>query len=250
MTDQQILQLVATRLLQGKNNLDFILKMKEALHKKSPLKHMPVDYVRWVPIDKVQCNDYNPNSVAKVELNLLQLSILNDGYTQPVVTFYDAEEDKYIIVDGFHRYFCCRSNPEINKRTGGRVPVVVIEKSLADRMASTVRHNRARGKHSVDGMSDLVFKMLQEGMSDEVICNQLGMEVEELVKLKHITGFSKLFEGVEYNPAWETERQIEIKQAYLEGNGLKAKLKKKEDSKGVKAAAKKGGIKIVTREKK
>jgi len=178
----------------------------------------PISHVQWVDLDKVEANNYNPNSVAKTELKLLQTSILADGYTQPVVTFYDDERDMYTIVDGFHRYTCCKINKEINRRTGGKLPIVVIKKNINDRMASTVRHNRARGKHSVEGMSDMVFKMLENGMSDAEICSELGMEAEEIVRLKHLTGFSKLFANVEYRTAWESDKQIRLRKEYQDGN--------------------------------
>jgi ParB-like chromosome segregation protein Spo0J len=174
----------------------------------------PVSHVQWVPIDKVTANDYNPNSVAKNEMRLLYISILHDGYTQPIVTIYDAENDRYIIVDGFHRWLVGKTYPDIAERTGGRVPIVVIDKPINDRMASTVRHNRARGKHSIDGMASMVFTMLDNGWADAEICNELGLEVEEMVRLKHITGFSKLFEDVEYTKAWETARQIKLRIDY------------------------------------
>lgn len=170
-------------------------------------KH-PISNVQWIPIEKVQANDYNPNSVAKVEMGLLYTSIKHDGYTQPVVTIYDKEHDKYIIVDGFHRYFICKTYKDISESTGGRLPCVVIDKDINDRMASTVRHNRARGKHSIAGMSTMVFKMLDNGWTDEAICNELGMEAEEVLRLKHITGFSKLFENTEYKKAWESKLQV------------------------------------------
>src|SRR3990167_7626294 len=118
-------------------------------------KKQPVSNVKWVPLDKVKANDYNPNSVAKRELQLLHTSISHDGFTQPIFTIYNKERDIYEIVDGFHRYFVVQSSPDIFEMTGGCVPIVVIEKDINDRMASTVRHNRARGKHSIVGMSPL-----------------------------------------------------------------------------------------------
>jgi ParB-like chromosome segregation protein Spo0J len=174
----------------------------------------PVSNVIWVPIDQVVANDYNPNNVAKTEMKLLFISVLHDGYTQPIVTIHDKDQDKYIIVDGFHRHLICKTYKEISERTGGRVPIVVIDKPINDRMASTVRHNRARGKHSVDGMASMVFSMLDNGWEDAEICNQLGLEAEELVRLKHITGFSKLFENAEYKSAWETDRQLRLKKEF------------------------------------
>lgn len=183
-------------------------------------KH-PVNNVIWVDVDNVQANDYNPNSVAKVELKLLHTSISHDGYTQPIVTVYDESLDKYVIVDGFHRHLICSTYKDISESTRGKVPIVVLNKAINDRMASTVRHNRARGKHSVNGMSSMVFTMLSNGMSDAEICNELGMESQEIVRLKHITGFSKLFKETPYNKAWETDRQINIRKFYKD-NGEEA----------------------------
>jgi ParB-like chromosome segregation protein Spo0J len=177
----------------------------------SPVAAQPVDNILWVPVDMVQPNDYNPNSVAEKEMRLLYLSILNDGYTQPVVTIWDETIGKYVIVDGFHRYFTCKNNPDIHERNCGLLPIVVIDKPINDRMASTVRHNRARGKHSIDGMASMVFAMLEEGWDDKEICNELGMIPEELARLKHVTGFSKLFQDAQYTAAWETRRQIRVR---------------------------------------
>jgi len=179
----------------------------------------PISNVRWVPIEKVTPNNYNPNSVAPVEMKLLKLSIAEDGYTQPVVTIYDPDLDVFVIVDGFHRYFTMKSNKDIYDKYNGMLPIVVISKSINNRMASTVRHNRARGKHSVDGMSNMVFQMLDEGWDDSTICNQLGMEPEEIIKLKHITGFSKLFENSEYSKAWKSRSQAIVSKASKEQNG-------------------------------
>lgn len=185
-------------------------EIKEELHSQSGNSN-PVDLIKWVPIEDVQANDYNPNSVAINEMRLLHLSIKNDGYTQPVVTIWDETLKKYVIIDGFHRYTTCRLNKDIQEMTGGCIPVVVLKKNINERMAATVRHNRARGKHSINGMSNMVFKMLQGGKSDSEICNELGLESQELVRLKHITGFSKLYENHEYNRAWETARQMEVR---------------------------------------
>lgn len=187
------------------------MAVRAALHDLSPTNSQPVDFIRWVPVEKVCPNQYNPNSVARAEMKLLYTSILHDGYTQPVVTIYDEDRDMYVIVDGFHRYYTCKTNDDIRERNRGYLPIVVIDKDINDRMASTVRHNRARGKHSVQGMSSMVFSMLENGWSDEAICNELGMEPEELLRLKHITGFSKLFEDAEYRKAWTTRRQIMLR---------------------------------------
>lgn len=174
----------------------------------------PIDIVYWVPLEFVQANDYNPNSVATNEMRLLHTSIKHDGYTQPIVTIYDASINRYIIVDGFHRYTTMKQNKDIYDAHFGLLPVVVIQKDINDRMASTVRHNRARGKHSIDGMSNMVFSMLENGWQDADICNEMGMEADELVRLKHITGFSKLFENVEYRKSWVADTQIKIKKEY------------------------------------
>ena len=186
-------------------------RIRQVLHEHSGQAHNPVDNVIWVPVDKVVPNDYNPNSVARREMQLLYTSILHDGYTQPVVTCYDADHDRYVIVDGFHRYYVCKTHKDIYERNHGLLPIVVIDKDMNDRMASTVRHNRARGTHSINGMSNLVFRMLDQGWDDASICNELGMEPEELLRLKYITGFAKLFEDTEYTKAWQTRNQILLK---------------------------------------
>lgn len=184
--------------------------IRESLADLSPMNH-PVDRVRWVPVEKVEANDYNPNSVPKNEMRLLHTSITHDGYTQPVVTVYDPAEDRYVIVDGFHRYSVARFYPDVAESTMGMVPVVVIEKGLNDRMAATIRHNRARGKHSVAGMADMVFALLDNGWGDAEVCEQLGLTADELVRFKHVTGFSKLFENVDYSRSWESKRQAQYR---------------------------------------
>ena len=193
----------------------FVNEVRSLVSGLSPWNTQPVDYVRWVPVEMVQANDYNPNSVARNEMRLLYVSISHDGYTQPVVTFWDEEIQKYVIVDGFHRYTIMRTNRDIYEQSGGMLPIVVIDKNINDRMASTVRHNRARGKHSVAGMGQIVFNMLRNGATDEEICGEVGLEAEELARLKYVTGFAKLFEGTEYGQAWETDKQIKVRQDYL-----------------------------------
>jgi len=201
---------------KAKNKGAFINELREYIHNELSIVKQPVDFVQWIPINEVQPNDYNPNSVAKVEMGLLYKSIKHDGYTQPIVTIYDDEINKYVIVDGLHRYFTCLHNKDIAVRNKGLVPIVVIDKDKNERMAATVRHNRARGSHSVTGMSSMVFYMLDNGWSEEDVCNHLGMESEEMLKLKHITGFSKLFENQEYKKAWETKKQMLLKKDYNE----------------------------------
>ena len=203
---------------EAEDKIEFLEQVQQFLHDISPLNSQPINRVKWVDIEKVQANDYNPNSVAKTEMKLLYTSISHDGYTQPVVTVYDKKKDKYVIVDGFHRYFTCKSYKDILERNHGKLPIVVIEKDINDRMASTIRHNRARGKHSISGMSNIVFEMLDNGWQDAEILEELGMESEELIRLKHITGFSKLFEDTEYKKAWEVKKQLQLKKKYKDEN--------------------------------
>lgn len=158
----------------------------------------PVMQVRMVDADKVIANDYNPNKVASQEMELLAHSIEEDGFTQPIVTCYDADSDCYIVVDGFHRWTILKIWFGLTQ-----IPVVVIDRPLEDRMAATVRHNRARGKHTVDGMSQLVASLYSKGWSDHEIATHLGMEGEEVLRLKSQTGFAELFRDRSYSHAWE-----------------------------------------------
>jgi len=211
---KKIKEIILNEFKDSKDKSKFVNELREFIHRELSEVKQPIDLVRWIPIEEVEPNDYNPNSVAKVEMGLLYKSIKHDGYTQPVVTIYDEEKKKYVIVDGFHRYFTCKTNKDIFERNNGKLPCVVIEKDINERMSATVRHNRARGEHSISGMSSMVFQMLDNGWSDEEICNNLGMEPEEILKLKHITGFSKLFEQQEYKKSWKTKRMIKIEKEY------------------------------------
>lgn len=210
----QVIESVKAALAEAADPVALAQEIHKALHAATFLKTQPVGCVLWVPLELVEANDYNPNSVAKTEMRLLHTSISHDGYTQPVVTIFDPARGKYVIVDGFHRYYVMRTNKDIYDACGGLLPVVVIDKDINDRMASTVRHNRARGKHSVQGMSNMVFQMLDNGWGDAEICNELGMGPEEILRLKHITGFSKLFANTEYRKAWVTGRQVRIAKAF------------------------------------
>lgn len=163
----------------------------------------PVYNVIPVPVEKIVANDYNPNKVAPPEMKLLELSIWEDGFTQPVVTYYDGENDKYIVVDGFHRYSILKNSKRIYKRENGMLPVVVIEKEIGERMASTIRHNRARGTHNIDLMSNIVAELVEMGKSDTWIAKHLGMDVDELLRLKQITGLAALFKNREFSRSWE-----------------------------------------------
>lgn len=181
------------------------------------IKDQPIAEVEWIPIEKVYANDYNPNSVATQEMKLLYVSVKKDGYTQPVVTIYDEKKDRYVIVDGFHRYSIMRRYKDIYASCEGKLPCVVLKgKTMNDRMASTIRHNRARGKHSVAGMSNIVMEMLINGASDIEVCNNLGLEAEELIRLKYITGYAKLYENNQYSRAAYSEKQVEEVKKYEE----------------------------------
>jgi len=165
----------------------------------------PVYDVRSVPIDKVTANDYNPNSVAPPEMELLETSIWEDGYTQPVVTVYDKENDQYIVVDGFHRFLTLKNSQRIRERENGMLPVVVLDKGISDRMASTIRHNRARGSHNIELMSQIVSELVEMGKGDRWICQHIGMSPDELLRMKQITGLASLFTTREFSEAWEPE---------------------------------------------
>lgn len=174
----------------------------------------PVDSIAWIPLERIRPNGYNPNRVARTELALLRRSIEEDGITQPIVVVHDPDTDEYVIVDGYHRYWTISNTPHIREATNHQAPCVILDKPLTERMASTVRHNRARGRHQLDGMAHMIFTMLGAGMQDHEICNALGMEPEELHRLKHVTGFSKLMQDRAYNHEWLTKNQIKARNAY------------------------------------
>lgn len=169
----------------------------------------PVYNVRAVPIEKVKANDYNPNAVAPPEMALLETSIWEDGYTQPIVTYYDKDNDIYIVVDGFHRYLTIKSSERIRERERGLLPVVVIDKEIGDRMASTIRHNRARGTHNIELMSTIVSELVEMGKGDRWICQHIGMSPDELLRLKQITGVAALFANRDFSDSWEAEMNDE-----------------------------------------
>ena len=165
----------------------------------------PVYDVKRVPLEKVKANDYNPNSVAPPEMALLETSIWEDGYTQPIVTFYDEEQDIFIVVDGFHRYSTLKNSKRIMEREQGHLPIVVINKALGDRMASTIRHNRARGSHNIELMSTIVSELVEMGKGDRWICEHIGMSADELLRLKQITGVAALFANRDFSDSWNAE---------------------------------------------
>ena len=163
----------------------------------------PVYNVKAIPIEKIQANAYNPNRVAPPEMKLLYLSIKEDGYTQPVVCYYIADKDIYEVVDGFHRYLVMKTYKDIYEREKGKLPVAVIDKPLGERIASTIRHNRARGSHDVDLMSNIVAELTGLGKSNAWISKHLGMSADEVLRLKQITGLAALFKDDEFSKAWE-----------------------------------------------
>lgn len=165
----------------------------------------PVYNIRRVPVEKIRANEYNPNKVAPPEMELLYRSIKEDGYTMPIVCYYHKDDDMYEIVDGFHRYTVMLKYKDIYEREGGYLPVSVIDKPISERMASTIRHNRARGTHNIDLMSNIVAELVEMGKSDRWIARHLGMDVDEILRLKQITGLADLFKDHEYSQAWETD---------------------------------------------
>ncbi len=167
--------------------------------------YSPVYSIKRVPVDKIQANSYNPNHVAPPEMKLLYKSILEDGYTMPIVCYYLEAEDKYEIVDGFHRYTVIKKHKDIFDREGGCLPVTVINKPISDRMASTIRHNRARGSHDVELMTNIVAELVDSGCSDRWIMKNIGMDADELLRLKQISGLASLFKDREFSQSWVAE---------------------------------------------
>lgn len=184
--------------------IDSINKIKTAIHAVSPFIDEPVDCVLWVKSENIRANDYNPNSVAPPEMELLRLSIESDGFTQPIVAF--KTETDHEVIDGFHRHRVGKEYPEITDRIHGYLPVVVINETRhdkTDRIAATIRHNRARGKHRIDAMSDIVLELARRNWNDTKIGKELGMEPDEVLRLKQISGLAEMFENDEFSEAWE-----------------------------------------------
>lgn len=193
--------------LSGDDLIDEINRLRGIIHEFSPFKSEPVDYVRWVRNDAVYANDYNPNSVAPPEMELLRLSIDADGYTQPIVSMPD-DEGGFEVIDGFHRHRVGKEMPSIQERVKGYLPLVCIRQTQSDRsdrMASTIRHNRARGKHRVEAMSDIVIELKKRNWSDDKIAKNLGMEPDEVLRLCQISGLVDLFSNEEFSASWDIE---------------------------------------------
>jgi len=186
------------------NKVEFINKLREIIHNKSPFKDEPVDLVVWEKTDKIVGNEYNPNSVAPVEMRLLELSIAADGLTQPIVSW--PKDDGYEVVDGFHRSRVCSECEPVNKRIHGYMPITIINsdrEDKSDRIASTIRHNRARGKHKVEDMSKIVVELKRRNWSDKKIGKELGMDPDEVLRLSQITGLAEMFTDQDFSMAWE-----------------------------------------------
>lgn len=198
----------ATRLFQEvaalrlEEQVQAINAIRAALHQVSPFKEEPIDLITWIPAESVIANSYNPNSVASPEMELLYLSIKEDGFTQPIVTY--PESDYRIVVDGFHRNRIGKEHKDIAARLHGYLPVVAIDKTLDQRMASTIRHNRARGKHQVGSMADLVITLAKAGWPDTKIAQHLGMEAEEVLRLQQQAGVAEYYKArAGYSRSWQ-----------------------------------------------
>ena len=193
--------------LAGDELIEAINQLRSRIAAYSPFRDEPVDFVRWVKNDLVHSNDYNPNSVAPPEMELLRLSIEADGYTQPIVSMADPD-GRFEVIDGFHRHRVGKECPDIQARVKGYLPLVQIRESQSDktdRMASTIRHNRARGKHRVEAMSDIVIELKKRNWSDERIAKNLGMEPDEVLRLCQISGLAELFSDEEFSASWDID---------------------------------------------
>lgn len=189
--------------------ITIVNELRELIHQNSPFKNEPVDYVKWVKCDDVIANDYNPNKVAPPEMELLEISIMNDGYTQPVVTF--PNDGKIEVVDGFHRTRVSKESKIVKSRVFGYTPTVIIRKEQSDkndRIASTIRHNRARGKHQIDAMSEIVLELKNRNWKNERIARELGMDEEEILRLCQISGLQDIFKDDDFSKSWESSDSI------------------------------------------
>jgi len=194
------------KLFELDEQVEILNCLREMLHNFGPFSEEPVDYVKWVRSDQVYANDYNPNSVAPPEMELLAHSILSDGYTQPIVTW--ATENGSEVVDGFHRNRVGKENPQVRDRVMGYLPVVGIKpgrEDRNDRIAATIRHNRARGKHQIEAMSEIVIELKRRNWSPKKIGKELGMDPDEVLRLCQISGLREMFSNSEFSEAWEAE---------------------------------------------
>lgn len=203
MIDNLIKQLIEEiEKMELEDKINILNEVKIELNKISPFKNEPVDCVIWVKQENVYANEYNPNIVASPEMKLLHTSIKLDGYTQPIVT-YDLKNGSREVVDGFHRNRVGKEYKDIRDRLYGYLPVTTLDKPIAERIGSTIRHNRARGTHQIRSMSDIVLDLTRQGWTDEEICNKIGMELDEVIRLKQITGLKEAFQNYEFSKSWE-----------------------------------------------
>jgi ParB-like chromosome segregation protein Spo0J len=206
--NQRITELLS--MLELHEKIICINSIRETIHSFSPFKNEPVDFVRWVKNDMVYANDYNPNKVAPPEMELLEISIHNDGYTQPIVGWLN--DDKYEVVDGFHRNRVGKESKVVNQRVLGYLPIVNIRSEQSDkndRIASTIRHNRARGKHQVNAMSEIVIELKNRNWTNARISKQLGMDEEEVLRLCQISGLEHLFTDRDFSKSWESSDYVD-----------------------------------------
>jgi len=211
---ENIKQLISESLkdLPFKEKVDLINSIREHIHNESPFKNESVDFVKWIVSDDVIANDYNPNKVAPPEMELLEISILNDGYTQPIVTWENKTKDKIEVIDGFHRHRVGKESKIINAKINGYLPTVIIRKeqeSKNDRIASTIRHNRARGKHQIDAMSEIILELKNRNWKNARIAKELGMDEDEILRLCQITGLQELFKDDDFSKSWDASDSIE-----------------------------------------
>lgn len=194
------------KILDLEDQVETINELREMLHGLSPFSEEPVDYVKWIKSDEVYANDYNPNAVAPPEMELLAHSIIQDGYTQPIVTWPTDQGRE--VVDGFHRNRVGKEHEAVSARLKGYLPVVAIRSDQSDkndRIAATIRHNRARGKHKVDAMSEIVLDLKRRNWSPKKIGKELGMDQDEVLRLVQITGLADMFKDAEFTEAWEVD---------------------------------------------
>lgn len=193
------------------DKVETINRIREELREHSPFKAEPVDCVRWIRSDLVTANDYNPNSVAPPEMRLLEHSITEDGYTQPIVSW--RRDGVFEVVDGFHRHRVGKESATVRERVHGYLPAVVINnerEDKGDRMAATIRHNRARGEHRVESMADIVVELKRRFWSDQKIATELGMEADEVLRLQQVTGLAALFADRQFSEAWQATSFEEV----------------------------------------
>lgn len=198
-------------MLPLEDRVDALNRIRIAIHEVSPFSTEPVDCVLWVKSDEVTANDYNPNSVAPPEMKLLEHSISEDGYTQPIVAWRNAASAAFEVVDGFHRNRVGKESPAVRRRVHGYLPLAVINSDRldrGDRIAATIRHNRARGKHKVAAMSDIVVELKRRNWTDEKIGRELGMDPDEVLRLTQITGLAEMFADKEFTASWDLGSEV------------------------------------------